>query len=132
MQSLTVSALGSQLNEKELETPISSVFMQKTYSARAANITDFSLEVWNSENDPYFSRFLYGVLKVSDFFTDFVIFWFFSTFFTRNWKSSQLWSTRDVWTCSCSGVVYNFVSVNLKFVIKMWKKYNSEYLEKNP
>ncbi len=35
--------------------------------SKVANITDFSIEVRNSENDPYFSRFLYGVLKFSDF-----------------------------------------------------------------
>ncbi len=34
---------------------------------RVANITDFSVEVRNSENDPYSSRFLYGVSKFSDF-----------------------------------------------------------------
>ncbi len=34
---------------------------------RVANITDFSVEVRNSENDPHFSRFLYGVLKFSYF-----------------------------------------------------------------
>ncbi len=34
---------------------------------RVVNITDFSVEVRNSENDPYFSRFLYEVLKFSDF-----------------------------------------------------------------
>ncbi len=34
---------------------------------RVANITDFSVEVRNSENDPYFSRFLYGVSKFSNF-----------------------------------------------------------------
>ncbi len=35
--------------------------------SRVANITDFSVEVRNSENDPYFSRFLHEVLKFSDF-----------------------------------------------------------------
>ncbi len=34
---------------------------------RVANITDFSIEIRNSENDPYFSRFLDGVSKFSDF-----------------------------------------------------------------
>ncbi len=30
---------------------------------RVANITDFSVEVRNLENDPYFSRFLYGEME---------------------------------------------------------------------
>ncbi len=48
---------------------------------RVANITDFSVEVRNSENDPYFSRFLYGVSKFSDFLRILQFFDFFSTFF---------------------------------------------------
>ncbi len=48
---------------------------------RVANITDFSVEVQTSENDPYFSRFLYGVLKFSDFLRILQFFDFFSTFF---------------------------------------------------
>ncbi len=35
--------------------------------SRVANITDSSVEVWNSENDPYFSRFLHGIFKFLDF-----------------------------------------------------------------
>ncbi len=34
---------------------------------RVANITDYSVEVRNSENDSYFSRFLYRLSKFSDF-----------------------------------------------------------------
>ncbi len=34
---------------------------------RVANMSDFSVEVRNSENDPYFSRFLFRVWKFSDF-----------------------------------------------------------------
>ncbi len=34
---------------------------------RVANITDFSVEVRNSENDPRFYRYLYGVLKFPNF-----------------------------------------------------------------
>ncbi len=50
---------------------------------RVANITDFSKKVRNLENDPYFSRFLYEASKFSDFFTDFEIFWIFSTFLSQ-------------------------------------------------
>ncbi len=77
--------------------------------------------------DPYFERFLYEVLKVSDFLQILQFFDFFHHFFTRNWELSQLWSgSIEVWACSCSSVVYNFVSVNLNFVIRMSKK-----IEKN-
>ncbi len=34
---------------------------------RVPNITDFFIEIQNSENDPYFSRILYGVSKFLDF-----------------------------------------------------------------
>ncbi len=62
--------------------------------------------------------------EIFEFVTDFAIFWFFSTLFTRNWESLQLWSASiEVWARSCSGVVYNFVSLNLNFVIKMSKKF---------
>ncbi len=47
---------------------------------RVANITDFSVEVRNSENDPYFSRFLYGVLTFSDFLRILQFFNFFQHF----------------------------------------------------
>ncbi len=61
--------------------------------SRVANITDFSLEVRNLEIDPYFSRFLYGVSK----FSDFAISWFFSTFFIiiGNYHRLRPWSS---WT----------------------------------
>ncbi len=95
-------------------------------SCRVASFTDFSVEVRNLENDPYFSRFLYGVMKFSDFLQ---ILQFFPTLFTYNWESSKLWSASvEVWVCSCNGVVYNFVSVNLNFVIKISKKLQ----KKNP
>ncbi len=48
---------------------------------RVANITDFSVEVRNSENDPYFSRFLYRVLTFSDFLRFLQFFDFFQHFF---------------------------------------------------
>ncbi len=68
-----------------------------------------------------------------DFYKEFWNFWifyrfcsffdFFSPFFTHNWELSQLWNASiEIWSCSCSGVVYNFVSVNLDFVIRMSKK----------
>ncbi len=47
---------------------------------RVASITDFSIEVRNSENDPYFSRFLFGVLKFSDFLRIVQFFDFFQHF----------------------------------------------------
>ncbi len=49
--------------------------------SRVANIMDLSVEVRNSENDPYFSRFLYGDSKFSDFLQILKFFDFFSTFF---------------------------------------------------
>ncbi len=62
--------------------------------------------------------------KIFGFFTDFAIFWFFSPCFTCNWELSRLWSASiEVWACSFSGGVYNFVSVNLNFVIRMSKKF---------
>ncbi len=50
-----------------------------------ANITNFSVEVRNLENDPYFFGFLYGVSKFSDFSTDFAIYSIFFNIFHRNW-----------------------------------------------
>ncbi len=55
-------------------------------STRVANITDFSLEVRNLENDPYFSRFLYGVSKFSDILRILQFFYFFNIFYC-NWES---------------------------------------------
>ncbi len=54
---------------------------------RVVNITDFSVEVRNSENDPYFSRFLYGVSKFLDFFRILQFFDFFTKFF--NFRGSE-------------------------------------------
>ncbi len=107
-----------------------------TRRSKVANITDFSVEVRNSENDPYFSRILYRVLKFSDFLRILQFLNFFSTFLTRNWGSSKLWSASiEVQACSCSGVVYNFMCVNPNFVIRMPKKFEKNqiplYLEKN-
>ncbi len=48
---------------------------------RVANITDFFVEVRNLENDPYFSRFLYEVLKFSDFLRILQFFYFFNIFY---------------------------------------------------
>ncbi len=48
---------------------------------RVATITDFSVEVRNLENNPYFSGFLYGVSKFSDFFYRFCNFLIFLAFF---------------------------------------------------
>ncbi len=47
---------------------------------RVANITDFSVEVRNLENDPYFSRFLYGVSKFTDILRILQCFDFFQHF----------------------------------------------------
>ncbi len=49
-------------------------------SRRVANITDISVEVRNLENDPYISRFLYGVSKFSDFLQILQLFDFFKHF----------------------------------------------------
>ncbi len=51
---------------------------------RVANITDFAVEVRNLENYPYFSRFLYGVSKVSDFLGILKVFDIFQHFFYHN------------------------------------------------
>ncbi len=56
---------------------------------KVANITDFSVEVQNLENNPYFSRFLYGVSKFSDFLRILQFFDFFFNIFYRNWESLQ-------------------------------------------
>ncbi len=53
-----------------------------------ANITDFSVEVRNLEIDPYFSRFLYGLSKFSNFLRILQLLIFFNIFY-RNWESSQ-------------------------------------------
>ncbi len=50
---------------------------------RVANITEFSVEERNSENDPYFSRFLYGVSKFSDFLRILKCFDFFQHFLSQ-------------------------------------------------
>ncbi len=55
---------------------------------RVANITDFSVEVRTLEKDPYFSRFLYRVSKISNFY-EFCNFLIFFNIFYRNWESSQ-------------------------------------------
>ncbi len=52
----------------------------KEVTTRVANITDFSVEVRNSENDPYFSRFLYEVPKFLDFLRILQFFDFFQHF----------------------------------------------------
>ncbi len=65
---------------------------QNGLSIRVANITDFSVEVRNSENDPYFSRFLYGVSKSSDFLRILKFFDFFQHFLIGN--------DHTFWPCS--------------------------------
>ncbi len=75
---------------------------------RVANITDFSVEVQNSENDPYFSRFLYGVLTFSDFlrilqFSDFFQHFFFEYKYIwrdRSTSFSKMCGTYDRARCS--------------------------------
>ncbi len=52
-----------------------------TGTTRVANITDFSVEVRNSENDLYFSRFLYTISKFSDILRILKFFDFFLTIF---------------------------------------------------
>ncbi len=65
--------------------------------SRVANITDFSVEVQNLENDPYFSRFLYGVSKFSGFLRILQYLIFFNIFY-HNWESSQA-STMEFMDC---------------------------------
>ncbi len=52
-------------------------------TGRVANITDFSVEVRNSENDPYFSRFLYKVLNFSEFLQILQFFDIFTIFYPQ-------------------------------------------------
>ncbi len=59
---------------------------------RVANIMDFSVEVWNSENDPYFSRFLYEVLIFSDFLRILQFFDFLQHFF---FDYKYIWRDRN-------------------------------------
>ncbi len=47
---------------------------------RVANITDFSVEVQNLKNDPFFFRFLYWVSKFLDFLRILQFFDFFQHF----------------------------------------------------
>ncbi len=67
-------------------------FLSKGAGTRVANITDFSVEVRNSENDPYFSRFLYGVLTYSDFLQILQFFDFFRPFFS---EYKYIWRDRN-------------------------------------
>ncbi len=60
---------------------------------RVANITDFSVEVRNSENDPYFSKFLYGVLTFSDFLWILQFFDFFQHIF---FEYKYMWRDRNI------------------------------------
>ncbi len=45
--------------------------------------------------------------EIFGFFTDFAIFWFFSTLFTHNWESSKLYST-SIELLSCIIVLFSF------------------------
>ncbi len=82
-----------------LEGVFTAVFLLHTYTQpaqhgrlRVANITDFSVEVRNSENDPYFSRFLYRVLIFSDFLRILQSFDFFQHFF---FEYKYIWRNRN-------------------------------------
>ncbi len=55
--------------------------LRSSNRSRVANITDFSVEVRNLENDSYFSRFLYRIPKFLEFLRILQFFDFFSTFF---------------------------------------------------
>ncbi len=62
-------------------------------ASRIADITDFSVQVRNSENDPYFSRFLYKeVLTFSDFLRILQFFDFFQHFF---FEYKYIWRDRN-------------------------------------
>ncbi len=60
--------------------------------SRVANITDFSIEVRNSENDAYFSRFLYRVLTFLDSLRILQFFDFFQQFF---FEYKYIWRDRN-------------------------------------
>ncbi len=64
----------------------------KTDLCMVANIRDFSVEIRNSENDPYFSRFLYGVLTFPDFLQILQFFDFFQHFF---FEYKYIWRGRN-------------------------------------
>ncbi len=66
--------------------------MEEEVLNRVANISNFSVEVRNSENDPYFSRFLYGVLTILDFLPILQFFDFFQHFF---FKYKYIWTDRN-------------------------------------
>ncbi len=77
---------------------VTTITTELRFRHRVANITDFSIEVRNLENDPYFSRFLYS-FEIFGFFTDFANFWFFSTFFILIGDHHRLWPWSS-WTAS--------------------------------
>ncbi len=56
----------SSFKSFKVSTPSISLIIMKR-AAQGCQHYGFSVEVWNSENDLYFSRFLYRVLKFSDF-----------------------------------------------------------------
>ncbi len=94
-------------------------------------LRDFSIEVQNSENDPYFSRFLYGVSKFSDFLRISQFFDFFLTFFIiignhrmlRSWNS---WTANsDKKYMELNGAAFTFA--NKKQRINCCKQANGEY-----
>ncbi len=72
---------------------------------RVANITDFSVEVRNSENDTYFSKFLYRVSKFSVFFYGFCEFLIFFNTFYRTWSSET--ASSDKKYIELNGAVLN-------------------------
>ncbi len=72
-------------------------FISVRVDTRVANITDFSVEVQNLENDPYFSRF-YTEFQNFQIFYGFCNFLIFFNIFYRNSESSQA-STMEFMNC---------------------------------
>ncbi len=89
---------------------------EKVLLTRVANITDSSVEVRNSENDPYFSRFLYTVSKFSDFLRILQFFDLFQHFFIiignhymlRPWNSWTANSDKKYMELKCKQTMCDF------------------------
>ncbi len=75
---------------------------------RVANIMDFSIEVRNSENDPYFSRFLYGILTFSDFLRILQFVDFFQDFF---FEYKYIWRDRNTSFLKMAGMIEHAVRI---------------------
>ncbi len=95
---------------------------------RVANITDFSVEVRNLENDPYFSRLLYKVLKFSDFLWILQFFMYFSTFFIVIGNDHRFWQCSS-WTANSDKkyMELNGAALNVNKPCATFRKKNSVF-----